>query len=411
MVRHTVYCDMIGAPGSVVELEKNDRDHLFKVFRASIGDEVELLDGRGRRGIAHVIEGKLLSLESVEDIPEPGRKYHLYCAVAKRNKFEPLLKQCAELGVWSIVPVKFTRSVSDSDKSGGRWKVLLQEGCKQSKNPFVPIIREPVSLDTALEEMKDFHAFYGGIGEVSENLPDTGKDAAFLVGPEGGFTPEELEKIKNSGLRTLNLGPYVLRLETAAVCGMAVLRRILPLLLIVFLFCGCGKPATMKHPLMQKGTQYRNEGNYKLALEFYRNCLKKHPDSPDVILALAELYDENLDQPIPALFYYDEYLKNPPPGVDTTLAKNSRELVYARLGRQFERSSTAVVKLKQEKAVLSRQNELLRRYVRQLQNSLRTALAAKKEQPQKQAKQSKQTKQPAAKKPVKSVKKQPSAKQ
>ena len=382
MVRHTVYCDVIGAPGNVVELEKNDRDHLFKVFRASIGDEVELLDGRGRRGIAHVIEGKLLSLESVEDIPEPERKYHLYCAVAKRNKFEPLLKQCAELGVWSIVPVKFTRSVSDSDKSGGRWKILLQEGCKQSKNPFVPIIREPVSLDTALEEMKNFHAFYGGIGEISETLSDSGKDAAFLVGPEGGFTPEELEKIKISGLRTLNLGPYVLRLETAAVCGMAVLRKILPLLIFcTVLFCGCGKPATMKHPLMQKGTQYRNDGNYKLALEFYRNCLKKHPDSPEVILALAQLYDEYLDQPIPALFYYDEYLKNPPHGVDTTLAKNSRELVYSRLGRKFERSNTAVIKLQQEKAALTRQNELLRRYVQQLKNSLNKALKNKKTPP------------------------------
>jgi hypothetical protein len=44
--------------------------------------------------------------------------------------------------------------------------------------------------------MKDFHAFYGGIGEASEALADAGKDAAFLVGPEGGFTPEELKKIK-----------------------------------------------------------------------------------------------------------------------------------------------------------------------------------------------------------------------
>ena len=371
MVRHTVFCDNIGTPGSIIELEKNDKDHLFKVFRASVGDEVELLDGRGRRGIAYVIAGKQLQLDMAEDIPQPERKYHLYCAVAKRNKFEPLLKQCAELGVWSIVPVKFTRSVSDSDKSGGRWKVLLQEGCKQSKNPFVPIIREPVSLDAALEEMKDFHAFYGGIGEASEALADAGKDAAFLVGPEGGFTPEELEKIKISGLRTLNLGPYVLRLETAAVCGMAVLRKMLPLLLIGLLFfCGCKKTATLKHPLMQKGAQYQAEGNYNLALEFYRNCLKKYPDSPQVILALAQLYDEHLDQPIPALFYYDEYLNNLPPGADKTLAENSRQLVYSRLGRTFERQSSALLKLQKEKEQLTQQNELLRRYVRNAQQQL-----------------------------------------
>ena len=363
MVRHTVFCDTISSPDSVVELEKNDRDHLFKVFRAAIGDEVELLDGRGRRGIARVIEGKRLLLESVEDIPEPERKYHLYCAVAKRNKFEALLKQCAELGVWSIVPVKFTRSVSDSDKSGGRWQVLLQEGCKQSKNPFVPLIREPVSLGKALLEMQDFNAFYGGIGENSANASDDGRDAAFLVGPEGGFTPEELEKIKSSGLKTLNLGPYVLRLETAAVCGMAVLRRILPLVLLLFLFCGCGKPATMKHPLMVKGTQYLKEGNIKLAREFYENCLKKNPDSPEVILALASLYDEHLNKPIQALFYYDSYLENPPPGADLELVRNARHLVYRRLGRLMERENGHTDALQKEIATLRTQNNLLKRYI------------------------------------------------
>ena len=181
---------------------------------------------------------------------------------------------------------------------------------------------------------------------------------------------------------------------------MAVLRKILPLLIFcTVLFCGCGKPATMKHPLMQKGTQYRNDGNYKLALEFYRNCLKKHPDSPEVILALAQLYDEYLDQPIPALFYYDEYLKNPPQGVDTTLAKNSRELVYSRLSRKFERSSTAVVKLQQEKTALIRQNELLRRYVRQLKNNLQAL--QKRSTPQKSEKKRSPGKPAKNTKPVK----------
>ena len=378
MVRHTVFCNVIGESGEIIELEKNDRDHLFKVFRASVGDEVELLDGCGRRGMAHVKEGKLLQLFEVEDIPQPERKYHLYCAVAKRSKFEPLLKQCAELGVWSIVPVKFTRSVSDSDKSGGRWQVLLQEGCKQSKNPFLPIIREPITLAAALEEMKQYHSFYGGIGELSGSLPDTGRDAAFLVGPEGGFTPEELGEIKQAGLSTLNLGPYVLRLETAAVCGMAVLRRILPLLAVIFLFCGCRKPADMRHPLMVKGTQYRDEGNHTLALQFYQNCWKKNPDSPQVILALAQLYDENLDDPLSAVYFYDLYLQAPPPHSDLVLVKNSRELAYRRMAKNFEKESSSLKELQAENAELKRQLTLMRRYVIQLQNRLKDKKAQNK---------------------------------
>lgn len=371
MVRHTVFCGSIGEPPEIIELEKSDRDHLFKVFRASEGDEVELLDGCGRRGIARVVSGRQLQLEQVENIPEPCRKYHLYCAVAKRNKFEPLLKQCAELGVWSIVPVKFTRSVSDSDKSGGRWRILLQEGCKQSKNPFVPIIREPVSLTQALEEMSSCHAFYGGIGEISESFTDNGKDAAFLVGPEGGFTPEELKTIKESGLFTLNLGPYVLRLETAAVCGMAVLRKLLPLLIAAFLFCGCGKPASMNHPLMKKGTEYRDEGKYDLALQFYKNCLKKHPDSPDVMLAIAQLCDEGLNDPVTALYYYEEYLKIAPAQSDLELVKNSRDLVRRRLGRMLERETGSLERLEKENLQLKKQNDLLRRVIINLRKQMR----------------------------------------
>ena len=342
MVRHTIFCESFGGPGDVVVPDREEAAHLFRVFRAAPGDEVELLDGRGRRGLARVLPDRTLELFSVETVPAPARRYHLYCAVAKRSKFEGLLKQCAELGAGSIVPVKFERSVSDCDKSAGRWQVLLREGCKQSKNPFLPEIREPVGLEEALDEMKDRQSFYGGIGEASGDFSDDGRDAAFLVGPEGGFTDRELGAIRASGVKPLNLGPYVLRLETAAVCGLAVLRRILPVLLLgCLLLCGCGRPAGKNHPLMIKGTQYRNAGNYGLALKFYLSCREKHPRSPEVTLALAQLYDENLDQPMPAWFYYEEYLRDPPEGADLTLVRNARDLARLRLGRMLEKESAS----------------------------------------------------------------------
>ena len=373
MVRHTIFCEGFGDAGSSVFPDREEAGHLFRVFRAREGDEVELLDGRGRRGIALIRADRRLELVSVEQISEPVRKHRLYCAVAKRNKFEGLLKQCAELGVWSIVPVKFERSVADGDRSGGRWQVLLREGCKQSKNPFLPEIREPVCLEEALCEMKKYHSFYGGIGEASGETADDGRDAAFLVGPEGGFTDRELDAIRASGVKPLNLGPYVLRLETAAVCGMAVLRRLLPVFLLsIALLCGCGRPAGKNHPLMLKGTQYRNEGNYGLALKFYRACWEKHPRSPEVVLALAQLYDENLNQPVQAWFFYEEYLNNPPEGADLTLARNARDLVRLRLGRVLEKDSTALAELQKENADLRKQLALLRRYILQLRSRPRT---------------------------------------
>ena len=101
--------------------------------------------------------------------------------------------------------------------------------------------------------------------------------------------------------------------------------------------------------------------------------MDKHPRSPEVILALAQLYDEHLDQPLKALFYYDEYLENPPGGADLELIKNSRELVYARLGRTFERENRRISALQEENTELRRQNNALKAYIGQIRKKAGSA--------------------------------------
>ena len=109
-------------------------------------------------------------------------------------------------------------------EAGGQ--LLLQEGCKQSKNPFLPRIVPPVPLAAALEEVRrgGVSAFFGAVRSAERAVAADG-DFAWFVGPEGGFTEEEESAMREAGVRGLNLGPYVLRLETAAVCGLAVLRQ------------------------------------------------------------------------------------------------------------------------------------------------------------------------------------------
>ena len=86
-----------------------------------------------------------------------------------------------------------------------------------------------VKPSEALEEIRErkIQAFFGAVdaGKASPREETAGGDFAWLVGPEGGFTPEEEQAFLAAGVRGLNLGPYVLRLETAAVCGLAVLRQ------------------------------------------------------------------------------------------------------------------------------------------------------------------------------------------
>lgn len=222
---HSFFVDSLVSEGERQLLSARESDHLFKTLRARLGDEVELLDGNGGRARAVVGEGKSLLVESLQCETEPERKLRLYCAPPRKAKFDVLLKQAAELGVWEIQLVAFERNIAKPEGSD-RWETLLQEGCKQSKNPFLPRVLPTIGKESMLEclRQRGETAYFGAIR--SENRGGSGKgDLAWIVGPEGGFTPAEENWMRENGILPLNLGPWVLRLETAAVCGLAVLRQ------------------------------------------------------------------------------------------------------------------------------------------------------------------------------------------
>jgi hypothetical protein len=195
------------------------------------------------------------------------------------------------------------------------------------------------------------------------NLSDR---AAWVVGPEGGFTDEEELLMRNSGALPLNLGPWVLRLETAASAGIAVLRQIMALLAIVFLFTGC-TPDPARDPFVRKAERARGKGDYVTSLNFYRRASSRHPESHYIYLQMANLCDESLDDPVAALFYYNEFLKfSPPDSPYIQSAKTCRDLVRKRLLRKLgrEENNSETEKLRAENARLKRMNSTLRRIIK-----------------------------------------------
>lgn len=386
-MRHTIFADFSAAvPGGRLELSPRERDHLFKVFRAAPGDEVELLDGRGGRAVAVAERDRSLRLLSSERLPEPKQRLLLYCALPRRAKFDVLLKQAAELGVWRITPMLCERSVADGN-SPERWEVLLREACKQSGNPFMPQLGAPQTFDEVLAQLRraELPAFYGAIRQDSAPV-ELSETAAWLVGPEGGFSPAEEAKLVESGVRPLNLGPYVLRLETAAVCGLAVLRqwfRRSGMLLIalavsglVWVMSGCGEGKPSGHPLMIKGRNAVAEGDAQTAGRMFRRLVAKYPDSPEAHLALATLCDEALDYPEAALYHYDEYLRLAPESADAPAVRGYRRTAAARVLRQLEREKLPepppdrLARLERENAALLRQVAELKRFCMERQRRI-----------------------------------------
>lgn len=222
-------CDI----SSVIRLDKEESNHLFKILRASVGEECLLTDGCGRRARARVLEGKMLEILTCEEVPKPKAPLlHMYIASPRRQKMDMILRSAGELGVWRIVPMICERSVSlpDKDSVSGRWNEILFEACKQSGNPFLPLLEEPVSFEKALADSRTCceERYFGSVAECEDEKSSAAPaNAAWFVGPEGGFTDAEEEMLLQDGVKPLHFGCWTLRVETAAIGGLALLHGLL----------------------------------------------------------------------------------------------------------------------------------------------------------------------------------------
>ncbi|MBO7146910.1 MAG: 16S rRNA (uracil(1498)-N(3))-methyltransferase [Lentisphaeria bacterium] len=215
--------------GSVVRLDKEENGHLFKTLRAAPGDHTLLMDGNGLLAEAEVIPGKELVICSIEKKQLPAAPFlHMYIAPPRRQKMDQILRQATELGVYRIIPMISERSVSlpDQDSVNGRWKEILFDACKQSGNPYLPQVSEPIRFADALKDAQENceRRFFGSVAECPPNEEkEKVLHAAWFVGPEGGFTREEEQQLLDSGVEPLHFGNWILRVETAAVCGLALI--------------------------------------------------------------------------------------------------------------------------------------------------------------------------------------------
>ena len=376
----TIFHTHIGNAGELFQPEPREAEHLFRVFRARPGDRVLVMDGRGNRGEAEVADKK--QLRFLEPLPEVHQEIELdlYCAIPKKAKLDSLLPQLPGLGVRSLHPLLLEHSVATGENPD-RWELLLREGCKQSGNPRLPLLYPPVSLENALDEVRRSGAvlYFGSVTPADPGQEDPGPQRAWFVGPEGGFTEEEEKMLLAAGGRPLKLGSWIMRLESAAVAGLAVLNRLVPLFFAAaLLFCsGCsGETDIRKHPLMLRAERCRNEGEPRLALRFYNRLLAMRPDSPELRLKLATLCDESLNDPLSALYHYNIYLDLVPDSPDASAVKEYALMARAKLLRELKKENLpelppdALAKEKNLNEALKKENsrlvkalgELTRRY-------------------------------------------------
>lgn len=226
--RYFLIVPTAGEP-DVVVLDGAEFRHCTKVCRVKAGERVKLLDGRGSiydAVVEHVgpREARLRIAGATKAPEQPPVDIAL--AVLKAPRFDLALEKCTEIGVRRLIPFASARSVWRGDGGGAaakldRMKRKVAAACKQSGQPYLPVVESVSDFDGLIERLGSYESVFLADRDaalVKTNIAAGSGPILGVVGPEGGFDPDEHCRLARGGATALSLGPFRLRSETAAMC-------------------------------------------------------------------------------------------------------------------------------------------------------------------------------------------------
>ena len=222
---HRFYCAELSEAGSV-RLDETEAHHLIHVLRHETGDQVELFDGRGLAAVCQIsaIRKRDVDLEilSSRRDPLPAISLTLATGVPKGDRFEWLIEKATELGVSRVIPLTTSRSVVDPRSSKlDKLRQTVITACKQSGQNHLMQISAVTSWSDFLNNCAGANLLIAHPGGAEQSLTDmsaAGPTCSIVaaIGPEGGFSDEEVALAMAHGAKTIRLGSRILRIETAA---------------------------------------------------------------------------------------------------------------------------------------------------------------------------------------------------
>jgi 16S rRNA (uracil1498-N3)-methyltransferase len=230
-----------GAPGMLVTLPEDEGEHLTRVLRLGAGDLVHVFNGRGGEFEA-VVEAADRSGVGVrvgvqrDPVPEPGLSISLAQAVLKGDKMDDVVRDAVMIGVTTIHPILTSRTevpptAFENGRRRDRWMRVAVSSAKQCGRAVVPSVSEPVPLESLAQKLLE--SWMAGPAlmlvepgaspkavPLSELDVEPPKAATIIIGPEGGWAPEEVEAGSNV-CRLVTLGERTLRADSMALVALA----------------------------------------------------------------------------------------------------------------------------------------------------------------------------------------------
>lgn len=220
------------AAGASVALDRDQARYLFSVMRLGQGDDVLLFNGadgewRARVAAAGKKDGVLEAVERTRPQTAPPDLWLLFAPI-KKARTDFIAEKAAEMGVRRVMPV-FTRHTNSDRVNAERLAAHCVEAAEQCGLVAVPEVDQPQTLAAALADWPAdrrlmFSDETAAHGEAAEALRAAGGDKwAVLIGPEGGFSADEVSQLRNLPFATpVSLGPRILRADTAAVAALTI---------------------------------------------------------------------------------------------------------------------------------------------------------------------------------------------
>ena len=243
------YLEKNSLSGLRATIQGSDANHIVNVLRLETGDIIGLYDGQGMNyeaRIAGVLKGRV-AIEIIKSAPsdlESNIKLIVAQACLKGKKMDGLARGLCELGIYSWIPFFSKRTTpifknkKDQSKKAEnkktRWEKIAREAAKQRRGGRLPDICAPVSFETVLERGKgcDLKIVFWeeekkllkeALGTACGEAPQT---IMIIMGPEGGFGVDEIEKARAAGFISVSMGPRVLRSETASLSACAIIQYV-----------------------------------------------------------------------------------------------------------------------------------------------------------------------------------------
>ncbi len=222
--------------GNHASLRGEHADRLTRVLRSRVGQEFDIVAGEAvRRGRITSITGDRVDFELGEEIIAAGLiDITLVLSIFKFDRMEWAIEKCTELGVARIVPLIARRTDSHlaaaSTKRADRWQRIARQAAEQSRRSTPPEISEPIKLSQAVALNASLRIVLSELEEqtlLRDVVTHHANDLLLAIGPEGGWTADELQSFQQAKWTSAALGSTILRAETAAIAATSVVASLL----------------------------------------------------------------------------------------------------------------------------------------------------------------------------------------